>query len=54
MRAVREGSVTGTARMIHIGRTTQVWEIRIVDPDGKLACISRITLAVVPEGPPIK
>lgn len=54
LRAVRAGTVTGTARPLHLGRTTQVWEIRIVDPDGRLACISRITLAVVPEGPPIK
>ena len=47
VRAVREGKVTGTARPIHLGRTTQVWEIRIEDGEGKLSCISRITLAVV-------
>ena len=47
IRAVREGKVTGTARPIHLGRTTQVWEIKIEDGEGKLSCISRITLAVV-------
>jgi uncharacterized protein (TIGR00369 family) len=45
---VREGSVTGTARPLHVGRSTQVWEIRIEDDHGRLACISRLTLAVVP------
>ena len=49
VRAVREGTVTGTARPLHLGRTTQVWEIRVEDAGGKLCCVSRITLAVVPE-----
>jgi 1,4-dihydroxy-2-naphthoyl-CoA hydrolase len=48
LRAVREGTVTGTARALHVGRTTQVWEIRIEDGRGRAACISRLTLAVVP------
>ena len=45
---VRSGQVTGTARPLHVGRSTQVWEIRIEDAHGRLACISRLTLAVVP------
>jgi len=49
VRAAREGTVTGTARPLHLGRTTQVWEIRIEDGADKLVCVSRITLAVVPE-----
>lgn len=48
VRAVTEGTVTGTARPLHVGRTTQVWEIRIENEHGKLVCISRLTLAVVP------
>ncbi|WP_305806026.1 hotdog fold thioesterase [Stenotrophomonas sp. YIM B06876] len=47
LRAVREGVVTGTARALHVGRTTQVWEIRIENSAGKPVCISRLTLAVV-------
>jgi len=47
VRGVRSGSVTGTAKMMHIGRTTQVWEIRIESEDGALLCISRITMAVI-------
>jgi 1,4-dihydroxy-2-naphthoyl-CoA hydrolase len=48
LRAVRDGVVTGTARAIHIGRTTQVWEIRIETAENELCCISRLTMAVVP------
>jgi 1,4-dihydroxy-2-naphthoyl-CoA hydrolase len=48
VRGVRSGTVTGTARMLHIGRTTQVWEIRIETEGGELVCISRLTMAVIP------
>ncbi len=48
LRAVRQGVVTGTARALHVGRSTQVWEIRIEDGLGRMSCVSRITLAVVP------
>jgi 1,4-dihydroxy-2-naphthoyl-CoA hydrolase len=51
IRAVRSGSVTGTARAVHVGRSTQVWDIRIEDEAGKLVCTSRLTLAVVPAVP---
>ncbi len=47
IRAVRAGMVTGTAKPIHIGKTTQLWEIRIHDEQERLTCISRITLAVL-------
>ena len=50
LRAAREGVVTGTARAVHVGRSTQVWEIRIENEAGKLVCISRLTLAVIPAG----
>ncbi len=46
IRAVRAGSVLGTARPLHLGRTTQVWQIHIRDDDGKLVSASRLTLAV--------
>ena len=49
LRAVREGTVTGTARPLHIGRSTQVWEIRIENAAGALTCTSRLTMAVVPQ-----
>lgn len=45
---VRSGEVTGTARPLHVGARTQVWEIRIEDEIGRLICVSRLTLAVIP------
>lgn len=48
LRSVRSGKVTGTTRALHIGRRTQVWETRIADDAGKLVCVSRLTMAVVP------
>ncbi len=48
VRGVRSGIVIGTARVVHIGRTTQVGEIRIETEGGELVCISRITMAVIP------
>jgi 1,4-dihydroxy-2-naphthoyl-CoA hydrolase len=48
VRAVRGGTVTGTARPLHLGRSTQVWEIRIEDGEGRLVCIARLTMAIVP------
>jgi len=50
LRPVPEGEVTGIAKPVHIGRSSQVWEIRISDARGKLNCISRITMAVVAHG----
>lgn len=49
VRAVRDGTVTGTARPLHVGHSTQVWEIRIENDAGELACIARLTIAVVPQ-----
>ena len=48
IRGVRSGIVVGTARKLHLGRSTQVWEIRIETEAGELVCISRITMAVIP------
>jgi len=47
IRSVREGFVKGVTRPLHIGKKTQVWEIRITTDDGELVCISRITMAVL-------
>jgi 1,4-dihydroxy-2-naphthoyl-CoA hydrolase len=48
VRSAREGFVTGTTRPIHIGKQTHVWETRIEDETGKLICISRMTVAILP------
>ena len=47
LRPVTSGLVTGTASVIHLGKTTQVWGIEIVNKEGKKVCVSRITMAVV-------
>lgn len=47
LRSVRSGWVIGTARPLHLGRTTHVWEIRICDEADRPTCISRCTVAVV-------
>ena len=47
VRSVREGYVYGRATALHVGLTTQVWEIRISDQEGRLVCVSRITLAIL-------
>jgi uncharacterized protein (TIGR00369 family) len=47
VRSIREAYVIGTAKPIHVGKSTQVWEVRIKDPDDNLISISRCTLAVV-------
>lgn len=47
VRAVSSGWVLGTGRPLHLGRTTQIWEVRIVDEQGQLVCVSRVTMAVL-------
>lgn len=47
VRSVRSGYVYGKATPIHIGKKTQVWDIRIEDDNQKLVCVSRLTLAVI-------
>lgn len=51
IRAVRSGIVTGTAKPLHLGRSTQVWEIKIVDEQQRPVCISRLTMSVLKHKP---
>ena len=46
LRSAREGWLTGTAVPVHLGRTTQLWEIRIIAEDDRLVAFSTCTLAV--------
>ena len=52
VRSIADGWVYGTARPLHLGRRSHVWEIRIVDERDRLVCISRLTMAVVELAPP--
>jgi 1,4-dihydroxy-2-naphthoyl-CoA hydrolase len=45
LKAATEGWVTGEARPVHVGRTTQVWQIDIRNEAGQLTCVSRLTTA---------
>jgi 1,4-dihydroxy-2-naphthoyl-CoA hydrolase len=47
IRGVREGKVTGTATPLHLGNSTHVWDIKIVDDRNKLICVSRHTVAII-------
>lgn len=47
IKGVRKGFVTGTAMPLHVGLTTQVWDIKLHDEHGKLICVSRLTVAVI-------
>ena len=50
IRAKREGTVRGTATPSHVGRSTHVWMIQIVDEEERIVCVSRCTIAIVPTG----
>lgn len=47
IRSARNGRVTGTARPIHLGARSHVWDIRIEDEQGRLTCVSRLTVSVL-------
>src|SRR5690625_2919806 len=49
VKSKRDGIVTAIAKPLHVGRTTMVWEIKIVDEAEDLICISRCTIGVVPK-----
>jgi 1,4-dihydroxy-2-naphthoyl-CoA hydrolase len=47
LKSVREGRVKGIAKPVHLGKSTQVWEIKIFNGSEHLCCISRITMAIL-------
>ena len=47
IRAMKGGWVTGTARPLHLGRSTHVWQIHITSEAGSLVCVSRLTMSVL-------
>ncbi|HXY72535.1 MAG TPA: PaaI family thioesterase [Actinomycetota bacterium] len=52
LRSVGGGSITAVGTVLHSGRTTAVWDVRVTDDDGRLVAVGRLTLAVreVPKG----
>jgi uncharacterized protein (TIGR00369 family) len=51
VRAKTDGIVRATGVPVHLGRSTQVWSIEIVDEQGRLVCASRCTMAIVERRP---
>jgi 1,4-dihydroxy-2-naphthoyl-CoA hydrolase len=49
LRPVKSGYVTGICSPIHIGGKTHVWDIKLYDERGKMTCISRLTVAIIPK-----
>lgn len=48
IRSARQGVVIGTVTPLHLGTSTHVWDIRIHDEAGKMTCVSRLTVAIIP------
>ncbi len=47
IKSAKDGLVTGVAKPVHLGRSTQVWGIEIKNEDDQLVAVSRITLAIL-------
>lgn len=47
IRPVQTGSVTGICEPLHLGKKTHVWDIKIVNEENKLVCVSRLTIAII-------
>ena len=48
LRSIKEGTVFGTAKIIHKGKTLHLWEIKITDEAGHLISICKLTNMVLP------
>jgi len=51
LRSVRDGYVFGTAKAIHLGRRTHVWDVTITDETGKRVCVGRLTVMIIDRNP---
>ena len=47
LRPVSSGLVTGTARPVHLGKRSHVWQMELFDDAGRLSCISKLILAII-------
>ena len=51
LRSTTSGWVTGTARPLHVGRSTHVWQIELTNDQGQLTCVSRLTMSILAPSP---
>ncbi|HLU22111.1 MAG TPA: hotdog fold thioesterase [Bacillaceae bacterium] len=49
IRSKQEGIVTAVAEVLHQGKSTMVWDVKIRDEEERLICVSRCTVAIVPK-----
>lgn len=49
VRGAEAGTITGEGKPLHLGKKTQVWAMELKNEEGKLICVSRCTIAVVPK-----
>jgi 1,4-dihydroxy-2-naphthoyl-CoA hydrolase len=47
IRSVRDGKVTAIGTILHRGKSTMVWDIKITDEQEQLVCVSRCTIAIL-------
>lgn len=47
LKSIREGKITATAKVVHKGKTTHLWEIKIVNENGDLISVSKLTNIVL-------
>lgn len=47
VKGVRSGNVRGIAKPVHLGKSTQIWEIKIFNEANQLSCVSRLTMAIL-------
>ena len=47
LKSARDGKVTGTAKPIHVGKQTHVWDIELFNDAGQKVCVSRLTTAIL-------
>lgn len=47
--APEECLITGRARILHLGKKSQIWDIDLTNEEGKLICSSRLTMAIIPK-----
>lgn len=49
VKSKREGVVTATAKIVHKGKMTHLWEIKVVDEEGRLISICKLTNIILPK-----
>jgi len=47
LKSLKSGLVTAKATIVHQGKSTHVWDIRLFGPEEQLVCISRFTAAII-------